>query len=458
MESMTVKQSIGKILCCECGTPIDPNPSNQCIGCIRTKVDITEDIPKSAPLCFCRGCERYLDPPSCWLKAALESRELLRLCLKKVKGLNQVRLVNAGFLWTEEHSKRIKVKLTVEKEIHSGAVLQQQFVIEFIIQHQLCDECHRVEAKDYWNSLIQLRQKTDHKRTFYYLEQLIAKHRVHTQTSNIKAAHGGMDFYFGSEQASNKMLDFLTSVVPCKWTKSKKLKSHDIHSNTYNYKITYSVEIVPICKDSVVCLPAKLSHQLGGISQLCIVLRVTNNIFLIDPSTAQVAEVSNALYWRSPFNAVCSSKKLTEFIVIDINEADVKHFKGQGQVSKKHKVVELWVQRAEELGVGNPVFCLSHLGNVVRHGDSVLGYDLKNSNVNDSNMEKLPDLPDVIIVKKIFGDRATRNRKRKWKLRHLGIDDDISSQNRDYIDFLEDLEEDPTIRANINIYRNEDKV
>ncbi|RXG71014.1 60S ribosomal export protein NMD3 [Armadillidium vulgare] len=158
-----------KCLCCECGTPIDPNPSNQCIGCIRTKVDITEDIPKSAPLCFCKGCERYLDPPSCWLKAALESRELLRLCLKKVKGLNQVRLVNAGFLWTEEHSKRIKVKLTVEKEIHSGAVLQQQFVIEFTIQHQLCDDCHRVEAKDYWNSLIQVAFLIVFLETYYQL-------------------------------------------------------------------------------------------------------------------------------------------------------------------------------------------------------------------------------------------------------------------------------------------------
>lgn len=29
--------------------------------------------------------------------------------------------------------------------------------------------------------------------------------------------------------------------------------------------------------------------------------------------------------------------------------------------------------------------------------------------------------------------------------------------DRDYIDFLEDLEEDPAIRANINIYRNEEK-
>lgn len=47
------------------------------------------------------------------------------------------------------------------------------------------------------------------------------------------------------------------------------------------------MEIVPIMKDSVVCLSKKASQQLGGINPLCIVYRVTNSIKLIDPSTAQ---------------------------------------------------------------------------------------------------------------------------------------------------------------------------
>ena len=39
-------KELGKILCCECGTPIDPNPANLCVACLRTQVDITEGIPK----------------------------------------------------------------------------------------------------------------------------------------------------------------------------------------------------------------------------------------------------------------------------------------------------------------------------------------------------------------------------------------------------------------------------
>jgi nonsense-mediated mRNA decay protein 3 len=97
---------------------------------------------------------RYLQPPSQWLKCVPESRELLGLCLKKLKGLNKVRLVDAGFIWTEPHSKRIKVKLTVQAEVMGGAVLQQVFTVEFTQMSQLCDDCRRADAKDYWKALV----------------------------------------------------------------------------------------------------------------------------------------------------------------------------------------------------------------------------------------------------------------------------------------------------------------
>ena len=118
----------------------------------------------------------YLQPPNTWISAQLESRELLTVCLKRIKGLNkevsisqneillknicnQVRLIDAGFIWTEPHSKRIKVKLTVQKEVAQGAILQQTFIVEFTIFNQICDDCQRIEAKDYWKALVQVRQR-----------------------------------------------------------------------------------------------------------------------------------------------------------------------------------------------------------------------------------------------------------------------------------------------------------
>ena len=73
----------------------------------------------------------------------------------------------------------------------------------------------------------------------------------------------GLDFFFGFEPYARKMVDFLQSVVPCRYNTSKKLISHDQNSNTYNYKYVFSVEVVPICKDNVVCLPIRLARSLG---------------------------------------------------------------------------------------------------------------------------------------------------------------------------------------------------
>lgn len=40
----------GTIACCECGAAIQPNPANMCVGCVRSKVDITSDITKQSNL------------------------------------------------------------------------------------------------------------------------------------------------------------------------------------------------------------------------------------------------------------------------------------------------------------------------------------------------------------------------------------------------------------------------
>ena len=69
-------------------------------------------------------------PPKAWVRAELESKELLTFCVKKVKGLSKVKLVDAGFIWTEPHSRRLKMKVTIQKEVLNGAILQQTFVVE----------------------------------------------------------------------------------------------------------------------------------------------------------------------------------------------------------------------------------------------------------------------------------------------------------------------------------------
>lgn len=49
--------------------------------------------------------------------------------------------------------------LSLPLQVMNGAILQQVFVVEFVIQSQMCDDCHRVEAKDFWKAVVQVRQK-----------------------------------------------------------------------------------------------------------------------------------------------------------------------------------------------------------------------------------------------------------------------------------------------------------
>lgn len=432
-----------------------------CVDCLRTQVDISEGIPKQVSVHFCKQCERYLQPPGTWVQCALESRELLTLCLKKLKAsLSKVRLIDAGFVWTEPHSKRLKVKLTIQKEVLNGAILQQVFVVEYVVQSQMCDDCHRVEAKDFWKAVAQIRQKVPHKKTFYYLEQIILKHRLHQNTLRIKEIHEGLDFYYASKQHAQKMVEFLQCTVPCRYKTSQRLISHDIHSNTYNYKSTFSLEIVPICKDNLVCLSPRLAQSLGNMGQICICARVTSTIHLIDPNTLQVCEVDGNTYWRHPFNSLFHPKQMEEFIIMEIDIVrDRKQVAGEGMKSNKHTLAEVWVQKTSEMNTSQQYHCRTHLGHLLNPGDLALGFDLANCNLNDEFVNKMnpQHVPDVVLIKKCY-DRNKRQRRRNWKLKEMDKDKEgmDTDDERQYQDFLDDLEEDETIRKNINIYKKTD--
>ena len=100
-----------------------------------------------------------MQPPNTWIVADLESRELLTFCIKRTRGLTKVKVVGANFVWTEPHSRRIKVKYTVQKEVFAGAILEQVFVVEYFVNNQQCIECQRIMADNTWVAVAQVRQR-----------------------------------------------------------------------------------------------------------------------------------------------------------------------------------------------------------------------------------------------------------------------------------------------------------
>ena len=357
----------------------------------------------------------------------------------------------------------VMVKIVVEKEIEVGTILRQNVVVNFVIQNHMCDDCHRSEAQDFWKAVVQVRQKTTHRKTFYYLEQLILRYNQHSLCTNVKTESGGVDFFFAREQDARKLLEFVQQVVPCRYSASKKLKSHDASDNFYNYKYNLSIEIVPICRENIVALPKKLAQSLGNLSQLCICIHVTNLITLIDPFTLHLGEVSANVFWREPFSAICAPSQLTEFVIIEVEVTDHANMNlsSGGVVSNRHMLADVYMSRHNEIGIAQ-VHTRTHLGHLLRPGDTVLAFDFRYSNVNHAVLETMDasKIPDAIIVKKIYPNRVKRNRERRWKLKKLGITrDSVSCSNdNDYAEFMEDLEEDSVMRSKVNIYADKKKL
>ncbi|KFG79174.1 nonsense-mediated mRNA decay protein 3 [Metarhizium anisopliae] len=460
------QQTAATILCCNCGAPIDGTTATGalCFNCVKLTVDISQGIQREATLNFCRDCDRWLLPPNSWIVAMPESRELLALCLKKLRGLHKVRIVDASFVWTEPHSRRIKVKLTIQDAVQDGVLLQQSFEVVYVVATQQCPECAKSYTANVWRACVQVRQKVLHKRTFLFLEQLIMKHNAHRDTLNIKEAKDGIDFFFSQKNQAEKFIDFLNSVVPVTVKASQELISQDVHTSKKSYKFSYSAEIVPICRDDLVAMPIRLAKQSGNISPLVLCHKIGTSVYLMDPQTLQTADIASPIYWRAPFRSLADAHELVEFIIMDIELTNTR--RGKWVLS------EATVARASDLGVNDKTyFTRTHLGNFLQPGDSAMGYLLTGTMFNNPEYEAIEEsntysstIPDVVLVKKHY-PRRRKNRRRNWKLRRMGKDEgellpkkaDQDRMDREYEQFLRDVEEDEELRAAMALYKNEKK-
>jgi len=104
----------------------------------------------------------------------------------------------------------------------------------------------------------------------------------------------------------------------------------------------------------------------------------------------------------------------------------------------------------------------THLGHILKPGDTALGYDVANANftqeVDIARRKSRRQWPDLILVKKSYSNK--KRKSRIWKLKQLPIDHlenqkkhDVEKSEKDYDNFLEELEEDPELRSQINLYK-----
>jgi nonsense-mediated mRNA decay protein 3 len=264
------------------------------------------------------------------------------------------------------------------------------------------------------------------------------------------------------------------------------LLSSDTHSNTANYKFTYSVEIVPLCKDDLICIPPKLARQLSNINPLTVVARIGSSIQLLDPSTLQSCDITSQVFWRTPFEALANVTNLVEFTVLDVEPSGPikgKYILADAQValsgafhsSGKHE--DNGMMDYESSTITNQIFhTRTHLGAILQPGDTVLGYHLTNANYNSEDFSSLPSsrIPDIVLVKKAYPNRRKKSKARNWQLKSMAKEvgeereggtgggrgvvgrmggRDMKKVAEDYELFLRDIEEDPEMRGAVNLYK-----
>jgi len=375
------------MLCCMCGNLMEPNPSGTCLSCLKSQVDITAGIDSQQTIQFCRQCGGYNVGNDKFVVAELESPQLLGICLKKIRGLRDVRLVNASFIWTEPHSKRLKVKLVVQKEVVPGAVLQQEHVCTFFVNTTMCSACQYTYTDHTWRSCVQVRQRVAHKRTFLYLEQVLIRCRDKLNLTNVEEQPNGLDFFFGTKADANRFVDLLHTTVPGKHSTSESLVSADLKNNTANIKYTIVFEIVPLCRDDLVCLPKVMANSLGGLGPLCLVEKANSKIHFVDPMTGKRGAIAPHQYFSSPFPAIQTRANRVEVYIIDTQPVDGNPL-----------VVDVECQREQDMYEGSTTYTRSHMLRQLAAGRSAAAYDLSCVDLQSYGVPDNLRLPSSLII------------------------------------------------------------
>lgn len=314
-----------------------------------------------------------------------------------------------------------------------------------------------------WHAVVQVRQRVSHKRTFFFLEQLLLKHNAHSECINIITFRDGMDFYFTDKNVAMRFIDFLSSHIPMRNKYSRKLVSADHKSNIGEFKHNFIVEVVPICKDDLVMLPKALAQSLSDISPLCLVKAIGSDIHVVDPLNGERHDISVEKYWRHEFQSKMTSRQLIRCVVLSLTPilAPTRPSSKQRGRDRRLRLCECVVAREKDFGVNDTQFtCISHLGHVLKEGDVVLAFDLTTASwVHDEEANSLRStFPELVLVRKYYGDKG----ERKWMLQELDVDEkvqltakDQEGMEADYEDFMQELEADKEMRSHVKLYKKQ---
>ena len=201
--------------------------------------------------------------------------------------------------------------------------------------------------------------------------------------------------------------------------------------------------------------------MLGGCSQILLCHKVASMIHLVDPATLKTIEMNGAMYFQheGDMSFTPLKKNATEFMVFDVEKVAGKSLNSSTLSISKSRLTTVSIGRTSDW---QNFEIRTNLGDILNEGNTVIGYDMTSLNLNGEleSPKALANAPDVILVKKTYPERK-KNKKRIWKLKHLDKEEENAEnfhkntqhKEKDYEEFLDDLEEDPDLRSHVNLYR-----
>jgi len=422
-----VGNAVNKIPCCLCGTMILPNNANQCPSCLAQNFDLKSMIQGNKvgdPIIIyqCRQCRQFNTKSDTdhYQYCETESPQLLTICLKHIpiinkKGhssqtYNKIHIVDTTWIWTEPHSMRLKLRLTVRTDI-GEVTIQQRVPVVFKINWKMCGNCDRQYTNRTWQALVQLRQKRENgssRKGLAALEMALSKpsnRDLRNTVLKIDSSRHGLDFYFLSLPKAQHFAHLLARLAPLKIRTSSKLVSADAKNNTANIKYTLSCDVVPLCRDDLVLVQKESRSLLGG--RLALVTKVASVVHMIDASPKRshtnridTMEITAEAYHKNGggggtaskndkgvYSILQTSERLVRFVVLDVelcgksdNHACGENnplYGGPSSGVEKFALADVQLARESDLGANDEVLsCVTHLGHLIQPGDVVLGYDL----------------------------------------------------------------------------------
>ncbi|GMH97163.1 hypothetical protein TrVE_jg7842 [Triparma verrucosa] len=436
------------ILCCICGTPIPPNPSAQCASCLASQFDLTSILSKPTSgntelrICRCKRCLRYETSSGRFIPCSVESPELMTLCLNSIpalsknhgqvsdtqSGVKSLTLIDSSWVWTEPHSKRLKIRITVKATLSLNDVsIQQRCLLTFIEGNKQCDDCNKEFTSRTWSAIVQIRSRRhdSSKRNLTRLELGISTSKeIRRKVINIEISRNGFDFYFGSQSAAQTFTSFVNRLIPVRTKHTQKLVSTDNHSNTANVRHTFICDVVPLERDDLVLLSKQCASGMGVLrGRIGLVIKVGNNVRIIDVACSRVSNVNDSSvelgqesYFRNEkfYKVLLSAGRCSRFVVVDVDVCGgSKEEEEEETDSKKPKLTlaDVTVQREGDYCVNDTYLtCVTHLGHILEAGDEVEGYDLTATLADedfDDHLVKAFEMPDVVLVKKLKSGGAS---------------------------------------------------